>query len=102
MAYAKKKRTNVAIDPETERTIRRLANAMDTSFAKIAGQFLDQAAPQFALIAEAIENAKTDPINANAALHLAMVNSQQHALSAQTDFIQESMQQRKPEDKSEG
>lgn len=90
MAYAKKTRVNVAVQPETAETIKRLARIMDSSLAKLAGSFLDDAQPQLEALADSLEKAKADPSTSMTTLHLAIIEAQRHALQAQADFLEDS------------
>lgn len=80
-------RIQVSIDPETKAVIQRLADVMDTSFAKLAGSLLDDSRDQLVSLADAMEKAKAEPKNSFSTLSLAMVEAQRHILDAQSDFI---------------
>lgn len=82
-------RIPVTMTPETKDVLHRLADLMDTSFARLAGSFLDDARPQLENLADALESFDRDPNVSLTAFHLALIEAQRHALQAQTDFLQE-------------
>ncbi len=91
-------RIQVSIHPETKAVIERLAEVMDTSFAKIAGSILDDNRAELAAVADAMEKAKADPENSFSTLSLAMVEAQRHILDAQSDFIRETTKKKPKSD----
>lgn len=87
-------RIPISMDPQTKAVLHRLADLMDTSVAKLAGSFLDDARPQLESLAEALEQAAAEPNTSMTSLHLAIIEAQRHALQAQTDFLQDSMKKK--------
>ena len=86
MAYANKRRVSVAIEPETQDTILKLSGLMNTSFAKVAGSFLDDAQPQLQALVDALKDSKSG-ISSAATLQLALIEAQRKALQAQEEFL---------------
>ena len=86
MAYANKRRVSVAIEPETQDTILKLLGLMNTSFAKVAGSFLDDAQPQLQALVDALKDSKSG-ISSAATLQLALIEAQRKALQAQEEFL---------------
>lgn len=83
----KKPRIQVAIEPETKAVIQRLADAMDSSFASIAGSILDDNRKELEIAAEAMEKSLKSPQSSSKALHLAMIELQRAGLQVHEDFI---------------
>tara|TARA_E500000318_G_scaffold99376_1_gene101371 strand:- start:7 stop:297 length:291 start_codon:yes stop_codon:yes gene_type:complete len=96
MAYATKRRATVAIQTETQDTILKLAGLMNSSFAKLAGSFLDDAQPQLQALVDALKDSKSG-ISSAATLQLALVEAQRKALQAQEDFLRAAAQAEKGE-----
>lgn len=92
MLAKQSERIPIVIQPETKATILRLAELMDTSFAKLAGGFLDDARPQLDSLAAALEKASADPNTSLTTIHLAIIEAQRKTLQVQTDFLQESIE----------
>lgn len=88
-------RVTCVIDAETKELLDDLSDAMDTSFAKLAGSLLDDARPQLRNLRDAVRNAKSDPGTSYTTMHLALIEAQRHALEAQSDFLQEIANKRK-------
>lgn len=58
---ARKGRIYCPVNDETRAALERLAKAQGSTLSRVAGDYLDSLQPQFLVIAEAIEAARTDP-----------------------------------------
>jgi len=75
---AKSKRTSVGFQPSTYAALEELADASGQSIASVVSSFIDEAAPSFSAIADAIRMAKSKPVQALDLMqeHLAQVQLQ--------------------------
>lgn len=80
-------RIQVSIHPDTKAVIQRLADVMDTSFAKLAGSLLDDNRAELESLADSLEEAKANPEHSFSTLSLAMVEAQRHILDAHSHFL---------------
>jgi len=85
----KKVRFNVAVEPETKAILERLAAAMDSSMAAVAGSILDDNREELRVTAEAMERVLTNPTNKAKAMHLMMLELQKRSTEEQLSFLQD-------------
>lgn len=85
---AKAYRLPIPIQPETRAAIERLAAATGSSIGATAGHYLDELAPQFVQIAEAIEMIKTNPSKGVQLLQKAGFSAQQQLTEQQLSLIE--------------
>lgn len=85
----KKSRIQIAIEPETREVIERLAVAMDSSMAAVAGSILDDNREELRVTAEAMERVLTNPTNKAKAMHLMMLELQKRSTEEQLSFLQD-------------
>lgn len=81
-------RIPIVVHPKTKETIMRLAQAMDSSFAKTAGAFLDDAEPHLRKLADSME-CQDGPNVSFSRMYLALLDAQQSVLDQQVDMFQE-------------
>lgn len=84
---AKAYRLPIPIQPETRAAIERLAAATGSSIGATAGHYLDELAPQFIQLAEAIEMIKTDPAKSLQLLQKAGFEAQQQLTEQQLSLL---------------
>lgn len=87
---ARSPRINIAVTPGTKEVLDRIAAATETSVSKVAGDIIEEAFPQLALVANAIEKAKSNPGASMVDLQLALIQAQRGALDVQSSLIQPS------------
>ena len=85
---AKAYRLPIPIQPETRAAIERLAAATGSSIGATAGHYLDELAPHFDQIAQAIEMIKTDPAKGVQLLQKAGFSAQQQLTEQQLSLIE--------------
>lgn len=83
----KKPRIQVSVDSETKDVIQRLADALGSSVAAIAGSILEDNRKELEIAATAMEESMKNPKSSSKALHLAMIELQRAGLQAHEDFI---------------
>jgi len=85
----KKSRIQIAIEPETREVIERLAAAMDSSMAAVAGSILDDNREELRVTAEAMERVLKTPTQKAKAMHLMMLELQKRSTEEQLSFLQD-------------
>lgn len=83
----KKVRFNVAVEPETKAILERLAVAMDSSMAAVAGSILDDNREELRVTAEAMERVLRNPTQKAKAMHLMMLDLQKRSTEEQLSFL---------------
>lgn len=85
---AKTKRTSVGFQPATYAALEDLADASGQSIASLISGFMDEAAPSFASIAQAMRVAKTKPVAALDLLQENLAQAQANASQGQLDLVE--------------
>lgn len=85
---AKTKRTSVGFQPATYAALEDLADASGQSIASLVSGFMDESAPSFAAIAQAIRAAKTKPIAALDLLQEHLAQAQHMASQGQLELVE--------------
>lgn len=85
----KKVRFSVAVEPETKAILERLAEAMDTSMAAVAGSILDDNREELRVTAEAMERVLRNPTQKAKAMHLMMLDLQKRSTEEQLSFLKD-------------
>lgn len=85
----RKVRFSVAVEPETKAILERLAEAMDSSMAAVAGSILDDNREELRVTAEAMERVFRNPANKAKAMHLMMLDLQKRSTEEQLSFLKD-------------
>lgn len=85
----KKVRFSVAVEPETKAILERLAEAMDTSMAGVAGSILDDNREELRVAVEAMERVLKNPSQKAKAMHLMMLDLQKRGTEEQLSFLKD-------------
>lgn len=86
---AKAKRTTIGFQPATYAALEDLADASGSSIAGLVSGFMDEAAPSFASITQALRAAKTKPIKALDLLQENLAQAQHKASQGQLELVEE-------------
>lgn len=86
---AKSKRTSIGFQPATYAALEDLADASGQSIASLVSGFMDEAAPSFASIAQAMRVAKTKPIAALDLLQENLAKAQSNAAQGQLALVED-------------
>lgn len=81
-------RISIPMKTSTRDALKLLADATNSSIGATAGHYLDELAPQFIQIAEAIEMIKTDPTKGLQLLQKAGFSAQQQLTEQQISLIE--------------
>jgi hypothetical protein len=85
---AKSKRTSVGFQPATYAALEELADASGQSIASLVSGFMDEAAPSFSSVAQAIRFAKIRPLAALDLLQENLAQAQHLAAQGQLDLVE--------------
>jgi hypothetical protein len=92
---AKAKRIPISFQPATHAALERLASAAGVSISGLVSGFMDEAAPSFDGIVEALNVAKSKPIQALDLLQDELLKTQQKAFQGQLELSEARKQHNK-------